>query len=84
MSSTIHREAVVGPDGTIEVSVPELEPGQHVSIIIQPEQTHKNTQSADISAHIIDLVKDQPGGRLFKTADEVDEYLRQERDSWDR
>lgn len=25
-----------------------------------------------------------PGGRLFKTAEEVDAYIREERDSWER
>ena len=33
---------------------------------------------------MIDLIKDLPGHRLFKTAEEVDAYLQQERDSWDR
>ncbi len=29
------------------------------------------------------LLAEMPGGRLFKTSDEVDEYLRRERESWD-
>ena len=31
----------------------------------------------------IDLLEKLPGGRLFKTSAEADEYLREERDSWD-
>lgn len=31
-----------------------------------------------------DILADYPGGRLFKTAQEVDEYLKAERDSWDK
>lgn len=83
MSAIIHREAVVGPDGKIEVSAPELQPGQRVSITIEPETApDANTTSTEPSLY--DLVKDLPGGRLFKTVEEVDEYIRQERDSWDR
>lgn len=83
MSAIIHREAVVGPDGKIEISAPELQPGQRVSVTIEPE-TDDASASSTAEPSLYDLVKDLPGGRLFKTADEVDEYLRQERDSWDR
>ena len=30
------------------------------------------------------MVREMPVGRLFKTSTEADEYLEQERDSWDR
>ena len=30
------------------------------------------------------IINELPGGRLFKTSAEVDAYLREERDSWDR
>ncbi|MGH9751341.1 MAG: hypothetical protein ACREA2_01025 [Blastocatellia bacterium] len=33
---------------------------------------------------VLDILKDLPGQRLFKTSAEVDAYLREERDSWDR
>ncbi len=82
MSISIHRESVVGPDGKIEVSVPELRPGQRVSITIVSEQAAAGASEGGV--HIIDLIKDLPGHRLFKSAEEVAEYLRQERESWDR
>lgn len=82
MSAVIHREAIVGPDGKIEISAPELQPGQRVSVTIEPEALTSDAQANEPSLY--DLVKDLPGHRLFKTADEVDEYIRQERDSWDR
>ena len=89
MSAVIHREAVVGPDGKIEISAPELRPGQRVAITIEPDLKPSNTTGEDTAEEtpepsLYDLVKDLPGGRLFKTAEEVDEYIRQERDSWDR
>lgn len=33
---------------------------------------------------VLDILKDWPGQRLFKTSAEADAYLREERDSWDR
>lgn len=87
MSAIIHREAVVGPDGKIEVSAPELQPGQRVSVTIEPETMPEAAPEANTTTtepSLYDLIKDLPGGRLFKTAEEVDEYIRQERDSWDR
>jgi len=33
---------------------------------------------------ILDILEELPGGRIFKTSAEVDAYLREERDSWDR
>jgi hypothetical protein len=84
MSAIIHREAVVGPDGKIEVSAPELQPGQHVSVTIEPAPASPTPQPPADGLHMIDIIEESPGQRLFKTADEVDEYIRQERDSWDR
>lgn len=92
MSISIHRDSVVRPDGTIEVRVPELQPGQRVSITIESDQAGQATsaptpQAAQRSTggiHISDLIKDLPGHRLFQTAADVDDYLRQERESWDR
>ena len=79
MATPIHVEAVVSPDGKIEISVPELAPGQRVHVSIEPEE-HPATQAQ----HVIDIVEKLPGHRLFKTAEEVDAYIAEERDSWDR
>lgn len=82
MATAIHREAIVGPDGKIEISAPELAPGQHVSISIEPMEPVE--QPPQDKPHAIDVLERMPGHRLFKTAEEVDAYLREERDSWDR
>jgi hypothetical protein len=84
MSLSIHRESVVGPDGTITLTVPELAPGQRVTVTIESDQAAPTAETPEAPIHIIDLIKDLPGHRLFKSAEEVDEYLRQERASWDR
>lgn len=33
---------------------------------------------------MLEIINELPGGRLFKTSAEVDAYLREERDSWER
>jgi hypothetical protein len=79
MATIIEREAVVGPDGTIEIKTPELAPGQRVKVIVEAEGVVPPR-----GRHVIDIVENLPGHRQFKTAEEVDEYIREERDSWDR
>jgi hypothetical protein len=82
MSTVIQREAVVGPDGKIEIELPELAPGQHVTVTIEPGANGAQAPVSGLS--MIDLIEQDPGKQLFKTADEVDEYIREERDAWDR
>ena len=79
MSTAIHVEATVLPDGKIEITVPELQPGQRVSITIEPDGTSETPKR-----HAADILAEMPGHRLFKTAEEVDAYINEERDSWDR
>ena len=93
MSTVIHRDAVVGPDGHIDIAMPELAPGQRVSITIEPEPAASANATPAAGAKVytpegaipmIDIIRQAPGQQLFKTADEVDEYIRRERESWDR
>lgn len=70
--------AVVQPGGRIEVSTPELPVGQNVEVTIRPlDEPHRRGSARTILAR-------SPGHRLFKSAEEVDAYIRAERDSWDR
>jgi hypothetical protein len=84
MATIIEREAVVGPDGTIEIATPELAPGQRVKVTVEVDGTCGQPIQQEPKRHVIDMLAEMPGHRLFKTAEEVDEYIRQERDSWDR
>ena len=79
MATAIHREAVVGPDGKIEITAPELVPGQLVNVTIEAVETQPTGKR-----RAIDILADAPGHLMFNTADEVDAYIREERDSWDR
>jgi hypothetical protein len=77
MATLLQRDAVVGPNGTIEVPVPELAPGQRVRVIIE-------TERAAPAMRAIDVLAQASGQRLFKTASEVDAYIRAEREEWER
>jgi hypothetical protein len=78
MATIIQREAVVGPDGKIEISAPELTPGQHVKVTIEAQQAPVEKRSAS------EILAEAPGHLEFKTAEEVDAYIREERDSWEQ
>jgi hypothetical protein len=82
MATIIQREAVVGPDGKIEISAPELTPGQSVKVTIEAQGAQQPAIKKKRPA--IEILRETPGQRLFKTAEEVDAYIREERDSWDR
>lgn len=46
MTSALHKDTVIQPDGTIALSVPELAPGQRVHVTIETaEQSSGRTQS---------------------------------------
>jgi hypothetical protein len=77
MTTLLQRDAVVGPNSTIEVQVPELAPGQRVRLIIEAGLVAPSGRASDLLAQT-------DGHRLFKTASEVDAYLRAERDGWER
>ncbi len=78
MAASIQVETTVTPEGKIELTLPELIPGQRVRITIEPEQAPVRKLRA------IDVINSMPGHLEFKTAEEVDAYINEERDSWDR
>jgi hypothetical protein len=78
MARAVQRATVVQPDGTIAIRVPELAPGQRVRVTVELEPMPSQSRSA------LAVLAELPGHRLFQTAEEVDAYLRAERDAWDR
>ena len=78
MGTVIHTRAVVRPDGSIEIRAPELTPGQEVEITIEAQAEPEEKK------HVIDIIKNLPGHLEFQTAEDVDAYIREKRDSWDR
>jgi len=80
MTIEIAIKTTVLPGGKIEISAPELIPGQQALVVVkvEDEQPEKLTITERLAR------ANYQGGALFKTAEEVDAYIRQERDSWER
>lgn len=82
MAAPITVEAIVAPDGQIHIRVPDLAPGQRVRISIKPAAGLAPRRPRKRPA--IEILREAPGHQLFQTAEDVDAYIREERDSWDR
>ena len=77
MQKALHIRTTVQPGGRVEVASPELEAGQSVDVVV--------TRSSPTERRsVVDILAEAPGHRLFKTGKEVDDYIKEERASWDR
>lgn len=77
MQKVLHKKATVQPGGKIEIVDRDLQAGEHVDVVITPAQ-EPSPRSA------WQTISEGPGQRLFKSAKEVDQYLAEERASWER
>ena len=77
MQKALRMRTMVQPGGKIELVSPDLEAGQAVDVVISPTPTPSARSAWQV-------ISEGPGHRLFKTAKEVDDYIAQERASWDR
>ena len=76
MQTALRIKTTILSGGRIEISDPHLRSGETVEIIVLlPESQNTARRSA------LDILAEAPGQRLFKTAAEVETYLREERDS---
>ncbi len=77
MEKALHVRTTVQPGGRVEVASPELEAGQTVDVVV-------TRSSSTERRSVVDILAEAPGHRLFKTGKEVDDYIKEERASWDR
>ena len=77
MQKVLHLKATVQPGGKLEIISPELEVGQTVDVVVVYKSSVRGRSA-------IDILNSGPGRRLFQTAEEVSEYLAEEKASWDR
>ena len=77
MQKALHVRTTVQPGGRVEVASPELEAGQTVDVVV-------TRSSSTERRSVVDILAEAPGHRLFKTGKEVDDYIKEERSSWDR
>lgn len=78
--TSIHTSAVVGPDGEITVSVPDLQPGQTVEVTIEVPESAEDSPQAQHQGRLtaIELLRlpREERDRILATAaeDAADEY----------
>ena len=78
MQPALHITAQVLPGNKIEIQANELSVGDTVEVfMIVSKKSHKSSHS------VMDIFNQLPGKRIFKTPEEADQYLQQERNSWE-
>ena len=65
--------------GRIEIEVPELPEEREATVRITVEK-----DPSPPKRRFLDVLGEYKGGRSFRTAEEVDRFINEERDSWDR
>jgi hypothetical protein len=79
MQPALHLKTTVLPGNKIEVTATELKVGETVDVfLVLPESTSPPGRSA------LEIIRSLGGHRLFQSPEEVDRYLQEERDSWER
>ena len=80
MQTTLRLETIVLPGHRLEVSAPELPEGVKVEVIVVlPAKPEPQFKSA------LDFLESlPPGPRAFKTWEEYERHLQEEKDAWDR
>jgi len=78
MQAALRMTARVQAGGKIEVIDAQLPVGTSVEVIVLLPQSTPNERRS-----ILDILAEAPGHLAFKTAEEVDAYVRAERDEWD-
>ncbi len=79
MQSALRLTTWVQPGGRLEISDTRLPTDKPVDVIVlfpQPEDITRRS--------IVDVLAEAPGHLAFQTAEEVDAYLCEERDAWER
>ena len=77
MGGTLRKSVLVSPGNRIEISDPALPIGETVEVSVEiPEASARPHKS------VWEFLQETPPPGVFKTAREVDDYLRAERESW--
>jgi hypothetical protein len=79
MQNALHIKTTVLPGQRIEITAPLLNEGDAIDVfLVLPTPSSRGSRAA------LEIIRRLHGRRLFETAGDVDRYLDEERDSWDR
>ncbi|MEH1813657.1 MAG: hypothetical protein V7K26_18995 [Nostoc sp.] len=76
MLNGLRQQAIVKPGGVVEISSPELPAGATVEVIVLLESPPKHSEKP-----LTSFIGSAKG--IFATPEEVDQFIRQERDAWE-
>ena len=77
MQETLHIRATVQPGSRIEIVNGQLQEGEEVDVVVRPASSAKRRSA-------VDVLNEAPGHLVFKTAEDVAAYLKEEKESWGR
>ncbi len=78
MQTALKLKTMVSNKGKLEIYAPELPVGKAVEVIV----LFPTSPPAFLKQSVVDILDRSPGQRIFKNAKNVDNYLKQERNSW--
>lgn len=78
MQSALRITTKVLPGNKIEIQIPPGSIGEEVEVFVVLLRSSPPKHSA------IDILNRLPGQQLFKTAEAIDRYIKEERDTWER
>jgi hypothetical protein len=76
-SIALHIRTKILPGHRIEIAAPDLPEGQSASVFVVLDEKPETTRT------LWESLGDYKGGELFRTGEEVDSYLKSERESWE-
>jgi hypothetical protein len=82
MVAALKQTVTIGPGGTVQVSSPELPAGARAEVIVLVQSEALATGVETPAPTLSSLIGVGKGG--FRTVEEVDRFIRSERDQWDR
>ena len=77
MQKALYVRTTVLPGGKVEIVDQNLPVGEDVDVVVSPA-------SSTARRSAVDILNEAPGGLAFKTAADVAEYLKEEKESWGR
>ena len=77
MQKVLHVRTTVLPGGKIEIADRELPVGESVDVVVSQQSTSERRS-------VVDILEEAPGHLVFKTADDVADYLSEEKEAWGR
>jgi hypothetical protein len=78
VQTIVRAKTIVQPGGQVIITDPALHSGEAVEVLIL-----LSDQSPEPRLSILDVLNGVPGHQLFNSAEEVERYMREERESWD-